>query len=138
KALILFRTNPSRQSAHDAAMLSATALERGHDEKGFALRPLAVNFVRNYLNQPLANAETAEKEYTPDKLAAIAAKAPAASSLTPLSPVLTYDGLVRDLMSASLPAYRKLLDAQAELAKAPAAQRAALMQKRKAAARVVI
>jgi hypothetical protein len=138
KALILFRTNPSRQSEHDAAMLSAAALERGDGQEGFALRPLAVNFVKNYLSQPLENAEAAEKEYTSSQLETIAAKAPAAKALTPLSPVLTYDGLVRDLMSTSVPAYRKLLDAQAELAKAPPAQRAPLMEKRKAAARAVI
>jgi hypothetical protein len=139
QALILFRTNPSRQSEHDAAMLCATALERsGDDDDGFALRPLAVNFVKNYLAHPLAGAEAAPKEYTPATLASLAVKAPPASPLSPLSAVLTYDGLVRDLMSASEPAYRKLLDAQAELAKAPAAQRAALIEKRKGAARAVI
>src|SRR5438105_13646238 len=41
-------------------------------------------------------------------------------------------------MSASMPAYRKLLEAQAKLAKAPAAQRTALIDKRKTAARAVI
>ena len=141
KALILFRTNPSRQNEHNAAMLSAAALERGDDDGGFALRPLALNFVQNYLSHPLPSAETESdgpKEYPTADLTALVSKSPKAGALTPLSPVLAYDGYVRELMNASLPAYRTMLEAQAEVAAAPPARRAESIAKRKAAARAVI
>ena len=141
KAYILFRTNPSRQSEHDAAMICAAALERADADDGFALQPLAVNFVQNYLTHPLPSAESeadAPKEYPSDALAALVAKGSKRAPLTPLSPVLTYDELVRTLMTTSLPAYRRMLDAQASLAGAPAARRTELLATRTAAAREVI
>jgi hypothetical protein len=141
KALILFRTNPSRQNEHDAAMLCASALQRGGERDEFGLRPLAVNFVQNYLSHPLPEPETetdGPKEYEPGKLTSLVSKAPKVTALTPLSPVLTFDGYARALMATATPAYKQLLDVQAEIAAAPPAQRAALIAKRKTAARAVI
>lgn len=142
KALIVFRTNPSRASEHDAAMLCAAALERevpeavearmfGRDKPahmpsdgGFALQPLAVNYVENYLAHPLAAVEAdagagegAPKEYTAEQLAALASRAKSAPAperaLTPLAHVLTFDELVRALDAKSLPAYRRMIAAHA-------------------------
>jgi hypothetical protein len=132
KALIVFRTNPSRGSAHDAAMLSAAALEREVPEHveasmfgkakplhmpsdgGFALQPLAVAYVENYLSHPLAEVERDEdapKEYDRTRLAALVSKSKS-DGLTPLSHVLTFDALVRELNSKSLPAYRRMVEAK--------------------------
>jgi hypothetical protein len=139
KALILFRTNPDRQSEHDAAMLCAAALERTDGGDGFALQPLAVNFVQNYLSHPLPEAQTEElKEYSAAALESLVSKNAMHPELTPLSAVLTYDALVRDLTKQSLPAYRRMVEAQAAVAAAPAAQRAPLIAARTAAAREVI
>jgi hypothetical protein len=141
KALILFRTNPSRQNEHDATMFCAAALHRGDDDAGFALRPLALNFVQNYLSHPLPDPEPetdGPKEYASADLTALVSKSVKANALTPLSPVLTYDGYVRELMHASLPAYRQMLEAEAEVAAAPPARRAELIEKRRTAARAVI
>src|SRR5262249_20446892 len=141
KALILFRTNPSRQSEHDAAMFCASALSQSDNGDGFALRALAVNFVQNYLTHPLADVAAeadGPKEVPPTELTALVARSPKSTALTPLSAVLMYDGYVRELMGASLPAYRQMLDVQAQLSAAPPAQRASLIEKRKTAAMAVI
>src|SRR5207247_1079428 len=115
--------------------------DRADADDGFALQPLAVNFVQNYLSHPLPDVQAeadGPKEYAPDALTALVSKSPKGGTLTPLSAVITYDGFVRELMNASLPAYRQMLEAQAELAAAPTARRAELIGKRKAAARAVI
>jgi len=141
KALILFRTNPSRGSEHDAAMLCAAALERVVPEHfeagmfgrkkplhmpsdgGFALQPLALGYVENYLSHPLAevDAETdadAPKAYSTAQLSELVTKATTSGAapkraLTPMSHVLTFDALVRGLMAKSVPAYRRMVEAQA-------------------------
>jgi len=147
KGLILFRTNPTRQGEHDAAMLCAAALKRPASESGFALQPLARSYVENYLSHPLPAAEPeaepdAPEELAPAALAEVVAKAKADAkgrrALTPLSHVLLYDSLVRELTMKSLPAYRRLVEAQAAIESAPPAQRAALIAGRAAAAREVI
>jgi hypothetical protein len=122
-------------------MVCAAALHRGDDDAGFALRPLALNFVQNYLSHPLPDPETetdGPKEYASSDLTALVSKSVKAGPLTPLSPVLTYDGYVRDLMHAALPAYRQMLEAEAEVAAAPPARRPELIEKRRIAARAVI
>ena len=151
KALILFRTNPTRSGEHDAAMLCAAALKRPVSDSGFTLQPLARNYVENYLSHPLpaaaANAQPdaqpdAPEELAPAALAEVVEKAKADAkdrrALTPMSHVLMYDGLVRDLTVKSVPAYRRMIEAQAAIETAPPAQRAALIAGRAAAAREVI
>lgn len=147
KALILFRTNPTRSGEHDAAMLCAAALKRPASDSGFALQPLARSYVENYLSHPLPAAEVeaepgAPEELVPAALAAVVAKAKADAkdrrALTPLSHVLMYDSLVRDLTVKSVPAYRRMVEAQASIETAPPAQRGALIAGRAAAAREVI
>lgn len=147
KALILFRTNPTRQGEHDAAMLCAAALKRPVSDSGFALQPLARSYVENYLSHPLPAADSdslpdAPQELSPTLLAELVEKAKADAkdrrALTPLSHVLLYDSLVRDLTVKSVPAYRRMVEAQASIESAPPAQRGALIAGRTAAAREVI
>jgi hypothetical protein len=147
KALILFRTNPTRQGEHDAAMLSAAALKLPPSNSGFALQPLARSYVENYLSHPLTVAEAeaqpdAPEELAPAALAEVVSKAKedakSRRTLTPLSHVLMFDSLVRDLTAKSIPAYRRMVEAQAAVESAPPAQRGALIANRAAAAREVI
>jgi hypothetical protein len=128
-------------------MLCAAALKRPASDSGFALQPLARGYVENYLSHPLASADSdslpdAPQELSPALLAEVVEKAKADAkdhrALTPLSHVLMYDSLVRDLTVKSVPAYRRMVEAQAAIEIAPPAQRGALIAGRAAAAREVV
>jgi hypothetical protein len=169
KALVVFRTNPSRQNEHDAAMLCAAALQAPAPSRwsvaslfgrskpkatpadgGFALQPLALSYVENYLSHPLAqNAiqtspeKDAPAQYSSQQLTEIiapyrAAAEASANTLTPLSHIVLYNRLVSQLTARSLPAYRQMIEIQAQLSTAQPPQRQELIAARTKAAAAVI
>jgi hypothetical protein len=167
KALIVFRTNPTRETQHDAAMLCGSALNakpranlasviaragvaKSDAAPGFALKALALAYVKNYLAQPLPS-EAIERRRDSDAPAELSTstlhdivrryESPEMSTshtLTPLSHVLTYDELVRELSRTAFAQYVQMVKAEARLSTAAAEDRAALLADRTAAAEGVI
>ena len=170
KALVVFRTHPTRENEHRAAMLCASALDApppartlagllgrstaaaAENTNEFALRPLTLAYIDNYLSHPLpvemqpdAGDAEAPKHYSPEQLRQILTKhrrneksRRVAQPLHALAQVLAYDQLVRDLTSSSVPAYFRMVQQQALLERAPEADRAAIVAKRNAEAQTII
>jgi hypothetical protein len=168
KALLVFRTNPNRQTEHDAAMLCAGALDIpakrsalaslfGRSKPkltpadgGFALQPLAVSYIENYLSHPLARpsvAMAAEKdaprEYSTQELASLVTASKKRNprsprTLTALSHVVTYNTLVSRLYATVLPAYQQMIEAQAMLSTAEPERRQEFLNARARAAKTII
>lgn len=143
KAIVHWRMGPTKAHEYLAAQLCTEAL--GHSKNGkfvlkneytFAMRGLAIDCLRNYLSQPIAagvfdKIKSEERRVTLAQMHELVAEldsgVTAENSLkqfsyTPLSYVMKYNSLVRELSKRSTMKYFQLLEAQRQVHKAIAAQ----------------
>lgn len=116
KGYVTWQLATSRDNEYDAVEHCVRALEtKVPEDWPVLLRPLAINYLRSYLDRPLPPSTGEGRTYTLEQLQAVLAKVDKEESvLPPLQHVLVYDGLVRELDAASADAYLSMLDDHAE------------------------
>jgi hypothetical protein len=115
-AFVLWQTAESREDEHEAASLCARAL-RLHDEQ-FALRPLAENYVLNFLHNPWVTADTPVSRDRESLIAMrkLVGPVPRVPPRFPLKSAIDFDASVRELEGEVIPAYLAMLDRQRDVA----------------------
>jgi hypothetical protein len=127
KAYVLWRAGGTRRSEYEAAAMCARALERSEQDPGtdgalsrtFLLRPLAIHYLRTFLYQPWFPSHPESPElagYHLARLTDVARRfAKQSDFFAPLQQMIEFDRLVKELDTASTPAYLAMVESQAEL-----------------------
>src|SRR5262249_10977540 len=102
-------------------------------------QPLALNYVRRFLDRPMAAVEALDPDYGYDKLRRLAEANSDSEGLSPLRHIIVYDELAAKLHASVSEAYVEMLDAEASYETAESnGDRAKAREKRTAKAKEII